>query len=63
MSELDRIERTTALALRFLILIAARTREVLGMERDEISLEERLWQVPATRMKARAGYVERNPSG
>ncbi len=50
MSELDRIERTTALALRFLILIAARTREVLGMERDEISLEERLWQVPATRM-------------
>jgi len=40
-----------ALALRFCILTAARTSEVLGATWDEIDLEERLWTVPGARMK------------
>ena len=56
MAELVTIETNAALALRFLILTASRTSEVLGMERDEISFEERLWQVPATRMKTRTAH-------
>ncbi|MGH7076117.1 MAG: tyrosine-type recombinase/integrase [Stellaceae bacterium] len=41
-----------AKALRFTILTAARTGEVLGMTWDEIRLDERIWIVPAGRMKA-----------
>jgi integrase len=40
-------------ALRFLILTAARTGEVLGAKWQEFDLEARLWNVPAERMKAR----------
>ena len=40
-------------ALRFLILTAARTGEVIGARWQEFDLEERLWNVPAERMKAR----------
>jgi integrase len=39
------------LALQFLILTAARTGEVLGATWDEIDFTEKLWTVPATRMK------------
>ena len=38
---------TTKLALRFLILTAARPGEVLSAERDDIDLESRVWTVPA----------------
>lgn len=41
-----------AAALEFAILTAARTGEVLGACWDEIDLAERLWTVPARRMKA-----------
>ena len=41
------------LAFEFLILTAARTGEVLGARWDEISVTERLWTVPAIRMKAK----------
>ena len=41
-----------ALALRYTILCAARTGEVTGMRWDEVNLAERLWVVPADRMKA-----------
>lgn len=41
------------LAFEFLILTAARTGEVLGARWDEISLTDRLWTVPAARMKAK----------
>jgi integrase len=39
-------------ALEFLILTAARAGEVLGATWDEIDLEQKLWTVPAARMKA-----------
>lgn len=41
-----------ARALEFLILTAARTGEVIGAQRDEIDLDEKVWIVPAARMKA-----------
>ncbi|MBU4435371.1 MAG: integrase arm-type DNA-binding domain-containing protein, partial [Alphaproteobacteria bacterium] len=40
------------LALRFTILTAARTGEVLGADWSEIDLERKVWTVPASRMKA-----------
>jgi integrase len=46
-------ESVAALALRFLILTAARTGEVIGAHWSEIDAEERLWVVPAERMKAK----------
>lgn len=49
----------TAGALRLVILTACRTGEVLGAEWSEIDLGEKLWTIPATRMKA--GQVHRVP--
>jgi integrase len=43
---------TAALPLRFTILTAARSGEVLGARWSEIDLTEAVWTVPATRMKA-----------
>ncbi|MBB6306369.1 tyrosine-type recombinase/integrase [Xanthobacter tagetidis] len=40
------------LGFEFLILTAARTGEVLGATWDEIDLDEKIWTVPAARMKA-----------
>jgi integrase len=48
-----------ALSLKFAILTAARTGEVLGMKWREIDLEARIWSVPARRMKA--GKLHRVP--
>jgi integrase len=45
-------EGIAARALEFLILTAARTGEVIGARWDEINLEEKIWVVPAARMKA-----------
>jgi integrase len=45
-------ESVAARALEFLILTAGRTGEVLGMRWPEIDLANRLWTVPANRMKA-----------
>lgn len=39
-------------ALEFLILTAARTGEVIGATWDEIDMKEKVWVVPADRMKA-----------
>ncbi|MCB1393657.1 MAG: tyrosine-type recombinase/integrase [Nitrobacter sp.] len=50
--QLQEREAVAARALEFLILTAARTGEVLGATWPEINLEERLWTVPAQRMKA-----------
>lgn len=43
---------TGALALRFLILTASRTNEVLGARWDEIDEAKGEWRIPAERMKA-----------
>jgi integrase len=45
-------EGVTARALEFLILTAARTGEVIGARWGEFDLTERIWTVPAERMKA-----------
>jgi len=45
-------EGVASRALEFLILTAARTGEVIGARWDEVDLEEKIWVVPAARMKA-----------
>jgi integrase len=45
-------DSVAALALRFAILTAARSGEVLGARWSEIDLTEAVWTVPAARMKA-----------
>lgn len=49
--QLRRQEGVAAHALEFAILTAARTGEVIGARWDEISVAERLWTIPAGRMK------------
>jgi integrase len=51
-AELDLKPGISAVALRFLILTACRTGEVLGAQWGEIDLEAAIWTVPAERMKA-----------
>lgn len=50
--ELAKHSGTAIQALRFTILTAARTGEVIGATWDEIDLEEKVWTIPAERMKA-----------
>jgi integrase len=45
-------EGVSALALKFAILTAARTGEVIGARLHEISQRDKVWTVPAERMKA-----------
>lgn len=52
MADLRQRESVAARALEFAILTAARTGEVIGAQWGEINLAERLWTVPAPRMKA-----------
>jgi integrase len=52
MAELRKREGVGARALEFLILAVARTGEVLGAKQSEIDLTNRMWTVPAGRMKA-----------
>jgi len=51
-AELQDRKATTALALEFTILTAARSGEVRGASWQEIDFEEAVWAVPAARMKA-----------
>ncbi len=53
MAELSNNDSISALALRFLILTATRTSEVLQAQWDEIDLKAAAWTVPAERMKTR----------
>jgi integrase len=50
------IHVTTKLALQFTILTAARTGEVRGTTWDEIDFDEKLWKIPAKRMKMDAPH-------
>ena len=52
MRRIEGVEGMGALALRFLILTAARSGEVRGALWPEIDTEARLWTVPGERMKA-----------
>jgi integrase len=52
MVKLRHQEGMAARALEFLILTAARTGEVMGARWPEINLREKLWTIPAERMKA-----------
>ena len=52
MAELRQQEGIAARALEFTILTAARTGEVIGARWAEIDFAERLWTIPAERMKA-----------
>jgi integrase len=51
MGDLRQQEGVAALGLEFAILTAARTGEVIGAKWDEINQTERVWTVPADRMK------------
>lgn len=51
-AELSALPDVGPQALRFAILTAARTEEVIGARWPEIDLEQRVWSIPAERMKA-----------
>jgi integrase len=53
MSKLRRQDGIPALALEFVVLTAARVGEVLNATWDEVDFQNRVWTVPAGRMKAR----------
>jgi integrase len=53
MAELSSNDSVSALALRFLMLTAARTNEVLQAQWSEIDSDGAIWSVPASRMKAK----------
>ena len=53
--ELKEIDGIAALALKFTILNAIRTSEVLLAKREEITGD--IWTIPACRMKARKNIV------
>ena len=59
MGAVSRQEGASALALRFAILTAARTGEVLGATWGEIDFDAKAWSIPADRMKA--GRLHRVP--
>ena len=52
MAKLSQQEGIAALALRFLILTATRTGEVIGAHWSEIDLDNAIWTIPGDRMKA-----------
>lgn len=53
MADLSQREGIAARALEFTILTAVRTGEVIGTTRPEIDLMEKVWTVPAGRIKGR----------
>ena len=46
-------EHLSAYALRFLILTATRTKEVIEAKFDEFDLQKKMWTIPADKMKVR----------
>ena len=53
MAELRNRDGQSARALEFTILTAGRTGETIGATWDEIDLAEKIWTIPASRMKAK----------
>ncbi len=52
MADLRKVASIPARAMEFLVLTAARTGEVLGMEWSEVDFAEKVWKAPASRMKS-----------
>jgi len=52
-----RIHVTTKLALQFTALTACRSGEVRGAHWSEIGIDEKLWEIPAERMKMRRPHM------
>ena len=51
--DLYQFEHLSAYALRFLILTATRTKEVIEAKFDEFDLQRKMWTIPAEKMKVR----------
>ena len=51
MAKLAEIDTAASRALQFLILTATRTNETIGARWDEIDLDDKVWSIPASRMK------------
>ena len=52
LAEIRALGGLTALALELVILTAVRTNEALGARWSEFDLAQKLWVIPAARMKA-----------
>jgi integrase len=61
MARIRAAEGTSARALEFALLTAARTNEVLGASWSEFDLEAGVWRIPAERMKAGEEHVMHLP--
>jgi integrase len=57
LAELQGVTSIGGLALRFLILTAARSGEVRGALWQEVDLAKRVWNIPAARMKADREHI------
>jgi integrase len=57
MAELGQIDTVAAASLRFLVLTAARTNEVVGARWNEVDWDERTWTVPAARAKTKRDHI------
>jgi integrase len=57
MAELGQIDTVAAASLRFLVLTAARTNEVVGARWNEVDWNERTWTVPAVRAKTKRNHI------
>jgi integrase len=55
MADLRKLDSTSARALEFTILTAARTGDTIGATRSEIDRKEGIWTVPAARLKGKKG--------
>jgi len=60
MAKLRAKEGVSARALEFTILTAARTGDTIGAKHKEINKAEKLWTVPAARMKGKKGARKRD---
>jgi integrase len=52
MENLRKVNSAEARALEFIVLTAARSGEVTGAVWPEINLDDKVWRIPASRMKS-----------
>ncbi|MEM6811797.1 MAG: integrase arm-type DNA-binding domain-containing protein [Pseudomonadota bacterium] len=51
------LKRQTYLAVKFMMLTFVRTGEMIGAEWDEFDFEEKVWLIPASRMKMKKEHI------